>query len=190
MQLNCHAPLMKLGRLAEAKAVLERCLTVFQRVEDAPAQASALNALAQVWNALGDPAHAIALERRTLTLRECLYNPVDRANSHECLASYLNAVGALAEAKVHQLASLTYSIVTGFEQHGRLHNLANRIRESAARGETFAFPPLADLLALPAFAPLRTFLAERSIPTAALQTRIDDLVARVRTAAPPPAPQF
>jgi tetratricopeptide (TPR) repeat protein len=184
-RINRYGPLMRLGKLVEARVVLEGCLDVFHRMEDVTNEATALSALADVWNELGDPAQAIALERRALAVFERLPNPGDRAISHFNLALYLHATGATGEARQHQLAALAYGLVTGLHQRQLLHSLANRIRQSAARGETFAFAPLADLLAAPAFAPLRAFLADRPIPTADLQATIDKRVAEARAAAPP-----
>ena len=122
-------------------------------------------------------------------MRERLPDPGDRAISHNNLAIYLYAAGATAEAKSHQLAALVYRLATGLDLRVSLHNLALHIRQSAARGETFAFSPLADLLANPAFSPLRAFLAEREVPVDELQAAIDALVAQVRAAvaAQPPA---
>jgi tetratricopeptide (TPR) repeat protein len=193
-RFNLYVPLMELGKLAEAKAVLEGCLNVFHRTGDVTNEAKALSALASVWDTLGDPAQPIALARRALSLRERLPDPHDRAASHNNLAVHLHDAGATAEALAHQLAALAYRLATGLDPHDSLQNLALGIRQSAARGETFTFPALADLLATPAFAPLRAFLAERQIPTPALQATIDDLVARTRAAVlsppddPPPTP--
>jgi tetratricopeptide (TPR) repeat protein len=188
-RFNRYRPLMRLGKLAEAKAVLEGCLDVFHRVEDVTNEARALSALADVWNALGDPVQAVALERRALAVCERLPDPGDRATSHNNLASYLYAAGATGEARAHQLADLAYTLATGLDPRISLKHLALRIRQSAARGETFAFSPLAELLIVPAFAPLRAFLAQREVSVDQLRTAIDDLVAQVRAAvaAQPPA---
>jgi hypothetical protein len=106
------------------------------------------------------------------------------------MAGYLYAAGAIGEAKSHQLAVLVYHLATGLDPSLSLRSLTLRIRQSAALGETFTFPPLADLLSLPAFSSLRTFLTDRTIPPVDLQPRIDALVAQVRaavTAAPVPS---
>jgi tetratricopeptide (TPR) repeat protein len=188
-RFNRHGPLMRLGKLAEAKAVLEDCLDVDRRAGDVSGEAADLSALADVWNALGDRDQAIALERRALAVRERLPDPGDRSISHNNLANYLRAARAIDEADAHQLAALVYRLATGLDLRIALHNLANRIHGSAARGETFAFPPLAEFLATPAFSPLRTFLAARGVPADQLQAVIDDLVAKVRAAvAAPPKP--
>jgi tetratricopeptide (TPR) repeat protein len=179
-RFNRYTPLMRLGNLAEARAVLEGCLDVFHRVDDATAEAMALSALAQVWKALSDPTQAIALARRALAVHNRLPDPGARAISHNNLANYLHAAGTPAEAPSHQLAALVYRLVTGLDPRPHLHNLALRTRESAARNETFTFPPLPTLLADPAFSALRAYLTTAGADLPALQTRIDALVAAAR----------
>jgi tetratricopeptide (TPR) repeat protein len=175
-RFNRYYPLRKLGKLDEARAVLEGCLKIYRRVGDVTEEARAISALANVWNALGDPRQALMLARQALALRERLPDPGGRAISHNNLAIYLRATGSPDEARAHQLADLIYTLVTGLDLRDSLHNLANRIRESASRSEVFAFPPLATLLADPAFAPLRTFLHQRNADLPALQARLDALV--------------
>jgi tetratricopeptide (TPR) repeat protein len=175
-RFNRYGPLTKLGKLDEARAVLEGCLEISRRVGDVTREARALSALADVWNALGAPRQALALERQALALYEHLPNPWDRAVSHNNLALYLHTTGSPDEARTHQLAALVYRLVTGLDLRDNLRTLAIRIRESASRGEVFAFPPLATLLAAPAFAPLRTFLHQRNADLPALQARLDALV--------------
>jgi tetratricopeptide (TPR) repeat protein len=185
-RFNRYGPLMRLGNLAEARAVLEGCLDVFHRVDDATAEATALSALANVWHDLDDPTQAIALERRALAMRDRLPDPRDRAISHNNLANYLHAAGTPAEAPSHQLAALVYTLVTGLDPRIYLNNLAFRTRQSAARNETFTFPPLSTLLADPAFSALRAYLTSAGADLPALQARIDALVAAARASLSPP----
>jgi tetratricopeptide (TPR) repeat protein len=190
-RFNRYYPLVRLGKLPEARAVLEGCLDVFRRLGDVTNEARALSALADVWNALGDPAQAAAVERRALAVCDTLPDPGDRAASHNNLALYLHATGEAEEAGAHQLAAIAYRLVTGIDLRLSTPQLAHRIRESAARGETFTLPPLAALLAAPPFAALRAFLAERAVPVPDLQARIDAFVADTRAAVaagPPPSP--
>jgi tetratricopeptide (TPR) repeat protein len=183
-RFNRYRPLLRLGYRAEARTVLEGCLEVFHRVGDVTTEAGTLTGLAEVWNRLGDPTQAIALERRSLAVGDRLADPGARAISHNNLANYLHAAGTPAEAPSHQLAALVYSLVTGLDPRIYLRNLADRTREAAARGETFAFPPLATLLADPAFSALRAYLTSAGADLPALQARIDALVAEARAAAP------
>ena len=182
-RFNRYWPLMELGKLDEARAVLESCLEVFRRAGDMTREARALSGLADVWDALGDRGQPLALERQALALLDRLPDLVGRAGSHNNLASYLHAAGSPAEARSHQLAALVYILFTGHNPRLYLRNLALRIRESTARGERFAFPTLTALLADPSFAPLRAFLQERGADLAALQARIDALVEEARTGA-------
>jgi tetratricopeptide (TPR) repeat protein len=183
MLFNCYVPLSRLGKLDEARAVLEGCIEVFRRVGDVTGEARALSALADVWSALGDPGQALALERQALALCERLPDPGDRAVSHNNLADYLHTTGSPEEARTHQLAALVYRLVTGLDTRDSLVTLANRIREAAAVGERFALPALAELLADPAFAPLGAFLREWGADLSALQSRIDALVEETRAKA-------
>jgi tetratricopeptide (TPR) repeat protein len=183
-RFNRYAPLLRLGKLAEAKAVLEGCLDVDRRIGDAPGEGTDLGALADVWNRLGDPTQALALAHRALAVCNCLPDPGARAVSHCNLALYLHAAGTPAEAPSHHLAALVYTLVTGLDPRRSLRNLAVDIRESAARNETFTFPPLPTLLADPAFSALRAYLTSAGADLPALQARIDALVAEARAAAP------
>jgi tetratricopeptide (TPR) repeat protein len=185
-RFNTHFPLLRLGRVAEAKAVLAGCLDTFRRADDVTSEATALSALADVWNHLGDSHHAAAVERRALALRERLPDPENRASSHGNLAGYLHAIGSPAEAGAHDLANLVYTLATGLDLHLPLRNLDNRIRQSAARDEHYDLPRLTDILSTPAFAPLRTFLADRNISADDLQSRIDALLAHIPSPTNPP----
>lgn len=189
VRFNICGPLLRLGKLAEAKAVLEGCLDIFRRAEDVTREANALSALADVWSRLGDPHQALAVERCALALRDRLPDPGNRAISHYNLALYLHATGSPAEAGPHQLADLAYCLVTGLDPRGSLHNLAIRIREAAARGDRYDLPRLADLLATPTLAALRAFLTDRGVPIPNLQADIDARLPAVRAvaAASPPA---
>lgn len=182
-QFNRHGPLIELGRLGDAKAALEGCLTVFRQVGDAASEAKVLSALAWVCEKLGDGPQAIALERRSLAAAERLPNARDRAASHHNLANYLGPAGQKAEANDHRLAALVYRLVTGLDPRDSLHALGFDLRDAAARGEAFAFPRLDGLLSQPAFAPLRAWLTERRVSAGEAQTVIDDLVSRVRAQA-------
>jgi tetratricopeptide (TPR) repeat protein len=181
-RLNRCYPLRKLGKLDEARAVLEGCLEIYRRVGDVTREARALSGLAAVWNALGDPRQALALERQVLALRERLPDPGYRAISHNNLANFLHATGAPDEARAHQLAALVYRLVTGLDTRSWLRYLADRIREAAAQGERFDLPRLAAVVEAPAFAPMRAFLQERGADLPGLQARIDEIVAKQRGA--------
>jgi tetratricopeptide (TPR) repeat protein len=185
VRFNRYGPLVRLGKIAEAKAVLQEHLEVCQRLFDVPGEACALSGLADVWDELGDPTQAVAIERRALALRVRLADIDERAISHNNLAKYLDRLGLLDESKAHQLAALVYCGLTNSRRRDSRHNLAVSIRQSAARGETFTLPRLIDVLAAPAFATLRSFLAEHGIPADLLQVKVDGLIAQIRAVVTP-----
>jgi hypothetical protein len=164
---------------------------VFRRADDLPRRAMALSALADVWDKLGDPAQAAALERRALALHNRLSDPVNRSISHQNLSNYLDRTADPQGSARHDLAALVYRLVTG---HGELlktwrRNFAIRTRRAAAAGGRYELPRLADFLALPELDPLQRFLAEREVDPASLQAEIDALVEEVRSqVAREPAP--
>ena len=180
-RFNRYGPLIKLGKLGEAKDVLEACLDVFRRAGDMQREARTLSALADVWDKLGDGAQAVDLGRRGLALRQRLPNPENRAISHHNLANYLHKMGQTGEATHHGLASLTYRVVTRHDATSDLHNLALRIRQAAARGERFDLPRLSDLLDQPAFSVLRAFLGEWRVSIPDLEAAIEKLIEAIRT---------
>jgi tetratricopeptide (TPR) repeat protein len=164
------------GRMDEAKAELEACLTLFEG--DPAMSAAVLSSLAGVFNRQGDIRQAIIQERRSLAIREQLPNPADRAVSHNNLANYLERSGtpsALAESSFHQLAALIYTLVAGLGESLKtsLHNYAIRFREARAVGTELAVPRVEELLADPAFAPLAQWLSKREVPLDQLQSAVD-----------------
>jgi len=174
----------RLGRYAEAKTEMETCLPLFQN--DPAGRAKVLSSLADLFDDQGDIAQALTQERRALAIRETLPDPADRAISHHNLANYLQRSGApsdLAESPRHQLAALVYCLVAGLGQHLQtmLRNYAIRFR-NAADAEP-ATPGIAELLADPAFDPLKQWLNQRSVNTADLQAAVDQLLEQARQTA-------
>ena len=182
-RFNRYAPLLKLGKLAEAKEVLEGSLDVFRQEEDVEREAKALGALADVWNKLGDVGQAIGLGRVALAANERLPDPESRAISHGNLSIYLHKAGQHDEANDHWLADLVYRAETPLNLQHLLHNLVVDARIVAARGERFELPRLVDLLARPQFAVLRAFLNARSLSPEAIQPKLDELIEQARAGA-------
>lgn len=74
-RFNKYGPLIELGRLAEAKQVLEECLEVDRHAGDITGEATTLSALAHVWSELHDVRQAIDSGRQALATRERLPDP-------------------------------------------------------------------------------------------------------------------
>ena len=133
----------------------------------------------------GDVPQAIAQERRALALREQLPDPSDRAVSHHNLANYLERSGtpsALAESSRHQLAALVYRLVSGLGRYlqDSLHNYAVRFRRAHAAGTPLVVPRLDELLADPAFHPLKEWLRLRQADVADVQAAVDGFLEQAR----------
>ena len=182
-RMNRAVELGSLGRFGEAKAELEECLQVFQN--DPARRATVLSSLAFLVNKQGDVPQAIVQERRALALCEQLPDPRNRASSHNNLANYLERSGnpsALAESSRHQLAALVYRLVSGLGQDLRtsLQNYAIDFRRAHATGTTLVVPRLAELLADPAFHPLKEWLRLRQADVADVQAAVDGLLEQAR----------
>ncbi|MCC6558131.1 MAG: hypothetical protein IT372_34720, partial [Polyangiaceae bacterium] len=178
-QVRFHrvTPLIRLGRLVEAAAVIEVCLEGFRRARELRGEARALSTLAAVRADLGDVEAAVALEREALAVRERSAGPVERAASHARLAALLHRAGVASEAAEHGLAAAAYQLASGHDPHPELRDLA--ARAAAAPGSPA--PRLLRLAALverPAFLTLRRSLSERGVSVEALQARLDDLFAQ------------
>ena len=164
------------GRIDEAKAELEACLTLFE--SDPAMRAAVLSSLADVLKRQGDIHQAIIQVRRSLAIREQLPNPANRAGSHNNLANYLERSGtpsALAESSFHRLADLIYTLVAGLGESLKtsLGNYAIGFRRARAAGSVLAVPRVEELLANPAFAPLAQWLSNREVPVDQLQSAVD-----------------
>jgi tetratricopeptide (TPR) repeat protein len=173
------------GRMDEAKAELEACLTLF---EGDPAMiATVLSSLADLFGRQGDIPQAIIQQRRSLAIREQLPNPTDRAHLHHNLANYLARSGTptdLAESSLHRLADLIYTLIIGLGESLKtsLYNYASDFRRARAAGSVLAVPRVEELLADPAFAPLAQWLSKREVPLDQLQSDVDQLLDQARQA--------
>lgn len=181
-RLNRANVLNNLGRYGEAKTELEACLQLFQ---NNPANSSkVLSSLADLFDEQGDVSQAVKLERQALALREQLPDPSDRAISHHNLAIYLEGLGEASESSRHQLAALIYRLVTGLGQdlQDSLINYAVRFRRARSAGAELAVPRVDELLADPAFDPLKQWLSQRQVDTTELQAQVDNLLEQARLA--------
>lgn len=174
------------NRRAEAKAELEACLALFEHQPNL--RAKVLSSLSDVFDEQGDLPQAILQERRALALCESLPDPADRAISHGNLANYLGRSETPADQAAspsHELAALLYFLVAGLGQHLQtsFKNYAVRFRRAQEAGQPLAILTVAQLLADPAFDPLRQWLNDRQVDRAELQVAVDQFLQQVRQAA-------
>ena len=179
-RFNQYGPLIKLGRLDEARRVVEECLAVFEKVDDLTMQAKALSALAHIWNERGDVDQAISLARQALSVTNRLPDPADRAISHLNLGNYLEKAGRIEDCGAHHLAAGIYDLVSGHHDPTWMGNLKYRIRRAAQSGGTYDLHRIADLTARPEFQPLDQFLTHFGVDRNGLQAEMDRLVAGAR----------
>jgi tetratricopeptide (TPR) repeat protein len=126
-RFNDTAPLIGLGRLAEAGQVLRECQQVFQDHADTTSLATVLSARADLENERGHPGTAAEFERTALRLRYARPEPRDIAISHHNLANSLRTVGGdPAGQRAHRLAAALI-----FQLTGMTHDLASTRRALA-----------------------------------------------------------
>ena len=113
----------ELGRLDEARQVVEECLAVFEEVDDLTSQAKALSALADLWDERGDVEQAISLARQALSVTNRLPDPADRAISHNNLGNYFDDSGRIEDGAAHHMAAGIYDLVSGHHDPNWLNNL-------------------------------------------------------------------
>ncbi len=174
--------LLKLGKLDEARRVLEGYVEIQHRAGRVTSEAWALVALAHVWRDLGDLRQAISAGLRALTVRGGLPEIRPRVLLHNNLAGYLMEAGFLDESGAHRLATLVYDELgagSDLEKRQARIRLAAHVHELTTRGHTFTLPRLADILTYPAFGALAVFLAERHTDLGQLQSTLDRVVAAV-----------
>jgi tetratricopeptide (TPR) repeat protein len=184
-RFNRYGPLLRLGRVGEARAVLEECLEVYRQAEAHQDEARVLIALASVWYEYGDVGQATGIARKALALFNRFPYPANRGISHHNLAGYLANGGQWEESARHALAGLLYTLLVDRARlAGRLRNIALHTRDAAAAGARYELPAVADLVARPEFDALRQFLT--GVPPDALQQAVDKALAKAREQATPP----
>ena len=126
-QLNDAAPLIRLGRLAEAGGLLSSCQRVFEDYADTTMLAHVLSARASLEAALGHQQAAVDLEATALRLSYARPVPATIGASHQDLAAYLFGSGAADhDVLSHQLAAALI-----FRLTGATHDLARALRAAA-----------------------------------------------------------
>jgi tetratricopeptide (TPR) repeat protein len=141
-RFNDYGPLLRSGRVQEARQLLRALREVFARERDLAALGKATGALADVEDELGHRDTAIALAQDALRLSYAAGDPGAVALSHHIIADYLGRAGRdPSEALAHRLAAAVLHLSTG--QKGELARtlraLARDLQQDAlAAPESFA----------------------------------------------------
>ncbi|MGH8902231.1 MAG: CHAT domain-containing protein [Egibacteraceae bacterium] len=129
-RFNDYGPLLRLGRLGEARALLLDCRQVFEDAHDLPMLGKVLSALADVEDRLGRTGSAVRLVQDALRLSYAAGDPGGVAVSHFNLANYLQRGGRDAGVVVaHRLACAVIRLQTG---SGRLAVALHALAEDLA----------------------------------------------------------
>jgi tetratricopeptide (TPR) repeat protein len=111
---NAYGPLIRLGRIADARQLLYHCRQVFQDNGDALMLGKTLTAIAYVEDELGHPDRALDLEQDALPYKYLIGDPETIGISHFNLASYLDRAGGQPQqAGAHRLAAAVIGYQTG-----------------------------------------------------------------------------
>jgi hypothetical protein len=133
---NDAGPLIRLGRLAEARQVLAECQRVFEDHADTIMLARVLSVRADLENALGRWQAAADLERTALRLRYTRPEPLGIAIGHHNLANYLGKLGGdPAGQRAHRLAAALIRQLTGMAYYlaSTMRVLATELRADDGR---------------------------------------------------------
>lgn len=113
---NDYGPLLRLGRLAEARRLLEACRRTFETAGQVARLGKVLSALADLEDAEGDPRGAARFEGAALRYRYQAGEPEDCAISHNNLSNYFERSSAPPTAILaHRLADalICFQTVSG-----------------------------------------------------------------------------
>jgi hypothetical protein len=117
-QFNDYGPLLGLGRLDDAVALLITCREIFERAHDIQALGKVLGALADAEDKRNHGEVAIGLERDALRYLYLAAETDSIQVSHHNLGNYLRGAGQPRAALAHHLASALLCVVTGAEGAG------------------------------------------------------------------------
>jgi hypothetical protein len=123
-QFSDYGPLLRLGRLDEAEALLAGCQQVFEDHADIRQLAKVFGARADLESQRGNLAAALAFEQTAIRYGYARPDPRDIAARHHNLASYLRQAGSDSAAqRAHRLAAALIYQLTGMA-----HDLADTVR--------------------------------------------------------------
>ncbi|MCW3814072.1 CHAT domain-containing protein [Micromonospora sp. DR5-3] len=139
-EFNDYAPLLRLGRTSEARALLLRCRAVFEAAHDIEPLGKVLGALADLEDDLGHGDRAIDLEKDALRLAYAMGHPDAVLSSHHNLAYYMARYnGDPREEIANRLAAAMIAYQTGSLVLPEIKALARRLAHygDAAVPESF-----------------------------------------------------
>lgn len=111
--MNDYGPLLRLGRVEAARALLRWCRDVFEAEHDVLMLGMAFSALADVEDKLGHRADAMGLEEHALGYKCAAGDIANIVVGHFNLANYFARAGRAGEALPHRLAATILSFQMG-----------------------------------------------------------------------------
>jgi hypothetical protein len=187
-RFNAYGPLLRLGRIADARSLLLECREIYEREHHTAGLGKVLSALADVENEAGHGQDAIDLERNALRYKYLVGEINAIVVSHHNLGSSLAQHDAdHRQALAHHLASALLLTLTGIE--GTEGSLRATARDLAQVPAGAAVPASVEMLCtmvgeVPGVH-LDRLLAQLTDNLAAAQGALDTLIARARVLADP-----
>jgi hypothetical protein len=137
-RFNDYGPLLRLGRLKEARALLHHCRAVFQAEDDLVALGRVISAQADLEDELGHQQDAISMAQTALRYGYAVGDPEGVAVRHYNLAIYLRRAGGDPGLVVaHRLAAALLRYQTG---EGRLASALRTLADDLAEFGEQALP--------------------------------------------------
>jgi tetratricopeptide (TPR) repeat protein len=135
-EFNNYFPLLRLKRYAEARDLLVRCRSVFEREHSVAMTGMALSAFADLENEIGRPAAARRFAENALRYRYIVGNPDHIGADHFNLARYIiNSGGEWCDALAHRLAGmLIHQVMRQRLDHRSLVILERSLRQAGRKG--------------------------------------------------------
>jgi tetratricopeptide (TPR) repeat protein len=191
-RFNDAGPLIRLGRLEEARRLLAECQQVFEDYADARMLARVLSARAVLESETGQQRTATELELTALRWRYARPEPFDIAAGHGNMATYLRRLGeGLDGQRAHRLASvLIFGLVGMAEYFGdAVQALVMELREDEGTGMSLP-STIEQVVAVAEQAEgvrLAAVLTALHPDLAAIEAALAEILSAARAAAPAPA---
>lgn len=167
------AQILKLGRMGEARRILEACLPIFQAFNLVDAEASTLSYLSATWDAAGDLEVAISLEERALRAANQLPDVGPRVRSHLNLARLHGRQQRMDLALLHLVSTLIYNLDNESGLETAIGTVRANVHAAQVRGEKITLPRLGDLLERRDQRAVGDYVKAKSISLPNLQASID-----------------